>query len=117
MVVSSAMAVMVVSSAKTVIPATSVTITITITITITHHRLRTLWRWLIPIDRSEWSMRAVDYGILIAKKQENVQLVVIFTCAIFSRKLQFHLWQIYPAHMELDLNLMFRFSHHTKRIV
>ena len=32
---------------------------------------------LIPIDGSEFSMRAVDYGIVLAKKEENVKLVVL----------------------------------------
>jgi nucleotide-binding universal stress UspA family protein len=32
---------------------------------------------LIPIDGSEFSMRAVDYGIVIAKKEENVQIVAL----------------------------------------
>jgi hypothetical protein len=32
---------------------------------------------LIPIDDSEFSMRAVDYGIALAKKEENVKLVAL----------------------------------------
>ncbi|MFZ0512317.1 MAG: universal stress protein [Candidatus Nitrosopolaris sp.] len=32
---------------------------------------------LIPIDGSEFSIRAVDYGIAMAKKEENVQLVAL----------------------------------------
>ena len=32
---------------------------------------------LIPIDGSEFSMRAVDYGIALAKKEENVKLIAL----------------------------------------